>query len=111
MLFIYFFLCLMIFIYKERRMILTILLFVLKAIEENPNDSSLGEEIRVLHESIENTLTVNFDEVLDHINNLIILIPNDQELGSKIRSIHYPLNLYINAKQNSGRDSHEEHNI
>jgi hypothetical protein len=86
----------------------TIILFILDAIKNNPNDQMLGEEIRALKETIYDLISRDFDEVLDYIHLIICSNPNDQELGEQMRRTYIPLKKYINAKQNFTGDSNQE---
>ena len=70
--------------------------FIIDSITRNPNDTSLGEEIRCLKEIIF-IKAVNTEEPLfELLFTLIHLNPNDQELGRKIRFTKDKIIEYMN---------------
>lgn len=73
----------------------TILFFILNAIENNPNNQSLGEEVRALKSTLVQCLTASYDSVLRDIFDLINQTPNDYELGTVVRRLYIPLKLYV----------------
>jgi len=65
----------------------TILEFIIESIISNQDDKMLGEEIRVLLETIQKIINNGEESILEVIYNLIIDNPTDNELGRKIRHL------------------------
>lgn len=73
------------------------LYFIIDAIINNPNDKSLGEEIRALKETLLINAITTRDPLYEFLYALVYHNPNDQVLGYKTRQIKNKLIDYVNA--------------
>jgi hypothetical protein len=71
--------------------------FIIDAITHNPNDQSLGEEMRALQETLFIHCISTQDPLHEFLFVLITQNPNDIVLGSKMRQIKHKLIEYVNA--------------
>ena len=69
---------------------------MIDAINNNPNDQSLGEEIRALQQGLFIDYVVSGDELEELLFVLIVHTPNDYELGGKIRRLKNKIIEYYN---------------
>lgn len=61
--------------------------FIINSIMKNPNNQSLGEEVRATQETLFVLFIHTGDELYEFLFALIQLTPNDYELGTKLRRI------------------------
>jgi len=68
--------------------------FIIDSVDNNPNDMSLGEEIRAMKETIGLGYLLTGEPLYELLYALIDLTPNDYVLGGKIRLIKEKLQEY-----------------
>ena len=71
-----------------------VLEFIIESVDNNPNDMSLGEEIRATKEAIGITYLITGEPIYELLYALIDLNPNDYILGIKMRRIKEKLQEY-----------------
>jgi hypothetical protein len=69
--------------------------FIIKAIQDWDDNTHLGEEIRVLEETLEEIQDNNPDHLIGTILLLIYIFKQDEELGKHIRGHYISFRLYI----------------
>lgn len=70
--------------------------FILESIDKNPNNQSLGEEVRCLKETIFFLCIETNEPLYEFLFALIHHNPNDAELGGKLRTIKKQITEYFN---------------
>lgn len=70
--------------------------FIIESVDKNPNNQTLGEEVRATQETLFFCYIETGDELYEFLFALIQLTPNDYELGEKIRRIKSRINMYNN---------------
>jgi hypothetical protein len=75
-----------------------IIQFIITSIDENPNDTSLGEEMRVLETALFDEYVKNSDPLIELLFALINLTPNDKTLGFKFRLMRDKIRDYVSCR-------------
>ena len=70
--------------------------FIIESIDKNPNNQSLGEEIRCVKDIVFFLFIETGEPLYEFLFALIQLNPNDYELGMKLRRIKHRIVEYYN---------------
>jgi hypothetical protein len=73
----------------------SIIEFIIIAIQDWDDNTRLGEEIRVLQETLEHLVDTDTDNLIGALLMMIYLCPDDNDLGRHIRKNYIPYKLYL----------------
>lgn len=73
----------------------SIIEFITIAIQDWDDNTRLGEEIRVLQDTLEHLVDTDPDNLIGALLMMIYLCPDDNDLGRHIRKNYIPYKLYL----------------